>query len=71
MTKPFTQLCWKCKENKPQKGSTRTRIGNIVKFVCKDCNKLARICNGDPFYHDSWHDVSGYARLVEIELEKL
>lgn len=35
------------------------------------CNKLARICNGDPFYHDSWHDVSGYARLVEIELEKL
>jgi len=33
-------------------------------------NKLARIVNGDPFYDDSWHDVSGYAKLVEIELTK-
>lgn len=35
------------------------------------CNKLARIGNGDPFYDDSWHDISGYAQLVETELEKL
>ena len=34
-------------------------------------NKLARIVTGAPFYHDSWHDVGGYAKLVEIELEKL
>jgi hypothetical protein len=34
------------------------------------CNKLARIVNGDPFYDDSWHDVGGYAKLVEIELAK-
>ena len=33
-------------------------------------NKLARIVTGDPFYHDSWHDVGGYAKLVEIELSK-
>ncbi len=33
-------------------------------------NKLARIVNGDPFYDDSWHDVAGYAKLVEIELAK-
>ena len=33
-------------------------------------NKLARIVNGDPFYDDSWHDVGGYAKLVEIELTK-
>ena len=33
-------------------------------------NKLARIANGDPFYDDSWHDVGGYAKLVEIELAK-
>tara|TARA_R110000824_G_scaffold45496_1_gene131647 strand:+ start:186 stop:530 length:345 start_codon:yes stop_codon:yes gene_type:complete len=33
-------------------------------------NKLARIVNGDPFYDDSWHDVGGYAKLVEIELNK-
>ena len=34
-------------------------------------NKMARIINGDPFYDDSWHDIGGYAKLVEIELEKL
>ena len=33
-------------------------------------NKLARIVNGCPFYDDSWHDVGGYAKLVEIELAK-
>ena len=33
-------------------------------------NKLARICNGDPFYDDSWRDVAGYAQLVVNELEK-
>ena len=33
-------------------------------------NKLSRIVNGDPFYDDSWHDVGGYAKLVEIELAK-
>ena len=33
-------------------------------------NKLARIVNGCPFYDDSWHDVGGYAKLVEIELNK-
>lgn len=34
------------------------------------CNKLARICNGDPYYDDSWRDIAGYAQLVVIELEK-
>ncbi len=31
--------------------------------------KIARIVNGDPDYIDNWHDIAGYARLVEIELE--
>jgi hypothetical protein len=34
------------------------------------CNKLSRICNGDPFYVDSWRDIAGYAQLVVNELEK-
>lgn len=33
-------------------------------------SKIARIVNGDPDYIDNWHDIAGYARLVEIELEK-
>ena len=31
-------------------------------------NKMARIVNGDPNYIDNWHDISGYATLVEQEL---
>ena len=33
-------------------------------------SKIARIVNGDPDYIDNWHDIIGYAKLVEIELEK-
>lgn len=28
-------------------------------------DKIARILNGDPFYGDNWHDIQGYAKLVE------
>lgn len=27
--------------------------------------KMARILNGDPTYPDNWHDIQGYAKLVE------
>lgn len=27
-------------------------------------HKIARILNGDPSYHDSWHDIIGYTKLV-------
>ena len=32
-------------------------------------HKIARILNGDPFYADSWHDIAGYATLVDKELQ--
>lgn len=28
-------------------------------------HKIGRILNGDPEYADSWHDIAGYAKLVE------
>lgn len=31
-------------------------------------HKIARIANGDPDYADSWHDIAGYATLVEKRL---
>ena len=31
-------------------------------------HKIARILNGDPDYADSWHDIAGYATLVENRL---
>ncbi len=27
-------------------------------------HKIGRILNGDPNFHDSWHDIVGYAKLV-------
>jgi hypothetical protein len=32
--------------------------------------KISRILNGDPKYDDSWHDIAGYAKLVEDQLGK-
>lgn len=33
-------------------------------------HKIGRILNGDPNYHDSWHDIVGYAKLVADKLEE-
>ncbi len=32
--------------------------------------KISRILHGDPHYHDPWHDIVGYAKLVADYLEK-
>jgi len=32
-------------------------------------HKIARIINGDPSYVDNWHDIIGYAKLVEDSLD--
>lgn len=33
-------------------------------------SKIARILNGDPEFVDSWHDIAGYATLVENRLRE-
>lgn len=33
-------------------------------------HKIGRILNGDPEYHDSWHDIIGYTKLVADTLQK-
>lgn len=33
-------------------------------------HKIARIVNGDSDYSDSWHDIAGYATLVDDRLKK-
>lgn len=32
-------------------------------------HKIGRILNGDPDYHDSWHDIIGYTKLIADQLE--
>lgn len=34
-------------------------------------DKIARILNGDPFYIDNWHDIQGYAKLIEDRLNMI
>lgn len=31
-------------------------------------HKIGRILNGDPDYHDSWHDIVGYTKLTADEI---
>ena len=31
-------------------------------------DKIGRMLNGDPDYHDNWHDIGGYAKLVADRL---
>lgn len=31
-------------------------------------DKIGRILNGDPEFHDSWHDIGGYAKLVADQI---
>lgn len=33
------------------------------------CEKLSRICSGNPHYADTWRDIAGYAMLVYQRLE--
>ena len=47
------------------------KINNVIlEGLEMVCHKLSRIANGDPYYLDSWRDLSAYARLVYEELEK-
>lgn len=32
--------------------------------------KIGRVLTGDPTHKDDWHDIQGYARLVEKDLEQ-
>lgn len=31
-------------------------------------DKIGRILNGDPNYADNWHDIAGYAKLIDDRL---
>jgi len=58
------------------KQEMRTREGWIrLSFSQREAlemiaHKIGRILNGDPDYADSWHDIAGYAKLVEDELNE-
>ena len=46
----------------------KTLKSDQIEAISNIANKLARITNGDPHYHDSWQDIAGYAQLVADRL---
>ncbi|MGD9156896.1 MAG: DUF6378 domain-containing protein [Desulfobacteraceae bacterium] len=51
-----------------------SRVWSKLSFDKKEAlemiaHKIGRILNGDPEYKDSWHDICGYAKLIEDTLE--
>lgn len=50
-----------------------TRKWTLLQADQREClemiaHKIGRILNGDPNYADSWHDIAGYATLVDKRL---
>lgn len=41
---------------------------NMQEALDMICHKIGRIINGDERYADSWHDIAGYAQLVDSQL---
>ena len=49
----------------------KDRLNNIQRqALTVIADKIARILSGDPNYADNWHDIQGYAKLVEDRLPK-
>lgn len=48
-----------------------SKLSNVQKQALEViADKIARILTGDPNYDDNWHDIQGYAKLVEDRLPK-
>ena len=46
-----------------------TKLSDVQKQALEViADKIARILTGDPNYDDNWHDIQGYAKLVEDRL---
>ena len=49
----------------------KDRLNNVQRqALTVIADKIARILSGDPNYADNWHDIQGYAKLVEDRLPK-
>lgn len=61
----ITQRLKKVMQNEPGYNNLTNSQAEALEMIA---HKIGRILNGDPNYHDSWHDIVGYAKLVADEL---
>lgn len=63
----ITQNIKRAMQDSPNWNGLRDDMKETLEMIA---HKVGRILNGDPNYHDSWHDVIGYTKLVADTLEK-
>lgn len=61
----ITQSLKRAMQDSPNWASLTDQQREALEMVA---HKIGRILNGDPNYHDSWHDIIGYTKLVADEL---
>lgn len=61
----ITQDMKRAMVDSPKWGTLRDDQKEALEMVV---HKIGRILNGDPNYIDSWTDIIGYTRLVEVDL---
>lgn len=61
----ITQNLKSAMADSPNWGTLPSDMKEAMEMVA---HKFGRILNGDPEFHDSWHDCIGYLRLVEQRL---
>ena len=61
ITQGIKEIMWSTKNWRIMSADQREALDMIA-------HKIGRILNGDPDYADSWHDIAGYATLVDNRL---
>ena len=54
-------------QDSPNWGSLKPDSKSALEMIA---TKISRILKGDPEYHDSWHDIVGYAKLVADRISR-
>lgn len=67
--KDHADLCQRLKEQMRRSKGWSRLDADMTEALEMIQHKVARILNGDPGYHDSWHDIAGYATLVADRLK--
>ncbi len=62
----ITQAIKRAMTDSPNWGSLPDDMREALEMLA---HKVGRILNGDPTFHDSWHDIIGYTKLVADKLD--
>lgn len=63
----YTQALKRSMQNSPNWAKMDDDQREALEMIA---HKIGRILNGDPNYSDSWHDIAGYAQLVDTRLKE-